>query len=295
MWGGGKRGQSTASSSSTQRPSIQIWLPEDYTEKVQALIEAEEEGNLRGGLERCFNGLREETSLLGPMGLREELNMVGDELIPLRFRQFEISVDNGIAPSRLIWILERLCAELNIVDDSVWTENAAILASLPPCCNGCDSYGHTQEECSDFDGRAGRQRAEQGFLPQTSHAHGTYRFRKLGLNRQLERVICINDTHWVVKKASGKHNNCLIDTMRQSPHPPDGIADYPEYLDLARRDLAAEFPRGQYRVIPADGPEDANFLEFLEHVRSVVRCRIWIRRACVLYVFVDLTSREWYL
>ena len=69
----------------------------------------------------------------------------------------------------------------------------------------------------------------------------------------------------------GHHNNCLIDTMRQSLQRPDGIADYSGYLDLVRRDLATKFPRGPYRVRTDDDPEGANYLEFLQHVRPVVQ------------------------
>jgi hypothetical protein len=168
----------------------------------------------------------------------------------------------------LTYILDRLYAELNIVDDSVLTENRAVLASLPPYCDGCDSFGHKQEECVHFAGRAGRHRTEQGFLPHASHAHGTYRLEKLGLNQEFERVIRINNTQWVIKKATGDQNNCLIDTMRQSIKVPDSIPDYPGYLDLVRRDLAKQFPRGKYRVRTADDAGGSIFLEFLEHVHN---------------------------
>ena len=74
-----------------------------------------------------------------------------------------------------------------------------------------------------------------------------------------------------MSREEGNHTNCLIDTMRQSIQPLDGITDYPEYLDLVLADLAAEFRRGRYRVHTADDPEEAKYLEFLEHVRSVVK------------------------
>ena len=59
--------------------------------------------------------------------------MKGDDLVPRRWQQFEITFQNGLDPSRLTYILDRLCAELNIVDDSVLTENssrAGIAATL---------------------------------------------------------------------------------------------------------------------------------------------------------------------
>ena len=252
------------------RPVAQIWLPDGYTEKVAAFIEAEKDQMLQGALDRCFNALRDEASIRGPMALREEQSMVGDELVPQRLRQFEITLHNGIDPSRLTWIIERLCAEADLVDDTVWIENAAVLASLPAYCNGCDRFGHTIEQCIE-PGIRGRQRTEEGFVAQASHAHGTYRLRKLGLNRQLQRVIRINDMQFDVKTATGNHNNCLIDTLRQSLQQPDGIPDYAGYLDRVRGDLALEFSRGEYCVRTAEHPEDANYLELLEHTRSVVR------------------------
>jgi len=205
------------------------------------------------------------------MGLLEELSIVGDDLEPQRLRQFEIILQDGIEPSRLGWILERLGAELSLVDDTAWRENAAVLASLPSYCNGCDGFGHTQEQCTYFAGRAGRHRTEEGFVPQASHVHGTYQLRKLGLNRNFERVIRINDKQWCVKEASGVHSNCLIDTMRQSLLRPDGIPNYDGYLDRVRRDLAAQLPHGEFRVIAVRQIEAPNYLEFLEHVRPVVR------------------------
>ena len=99
-----------------------------------------------------------------------------------------------------------------------------------------------------FGGRAG-SRTEEGFVPQTSHAHGTFQLRKLGRNKNYERVILINDVQWSVKKASGVHCNCLIDTMRQVLVRPDGIANYAGYLDRVREDLAAQYSEGEFRVI----------------------------------------------
>ena len=280
MWGGGKRGVTNGSSSSgsasagNSRPQIHLWLPEGFVDKVLNATAAESDVEVREGIgQNCISTLQDQTSLRDPINVRENWRIEGDDsIVPQRMYQFEITLEHGINPDRLRWILERLGAELNLVDPTETTENAAVLLSLPPYCHGCDSYGHTQQQCRFFDGQAGWGRTEPGVAPHASHAHGTYALRKLGLNRQFERVIRINDKQWVVKKASGNHNNCLIDTMRQSLQRPDGIADYPGYLDLARRDLAIKFPRGPYRVRTDGHPEGANYLEFLQHV--VPSCRV---------------------
>ena len=231
MWGGGKRLFSKSSSSSMQSPSLRdravahIWFPDDYEKEVEIIIALEKDKIQQGALQRCFDALKAETKLRKATNARAEMCMKGDDLVPRRWQQFEITFQNGLDPSRLTYILDRLYAELNIVDDSVLTENRAVLASLPPYCDGCDSFGHKQEECVHFAGRAGRHRTEQGFLPHASHAHGTYRLEKLGLNQEFERVIRINNTQWVIKKATGDQNNCLTDTMRQSITAPDSIPD----------------------------------------------------------------------
>ena len=271
MWGGGKRlfsKQSMQSPILKDRAVAQIWFPDDFEKEVVIMISSEPDKIQQGALQRCFDALKAESKLSKAINARAEMCMKGDDLVPRRWQQFEITFQNGLDPSRLTYILDRLYAELNIVDDSVLTENRAVLASLPPYCDGCDSFGHKQEECVHFAGRAGRHRTEQGFLPHASHAHGTYRLEKLGLNQEFERVIRINNTQWVIKKATGDQNNCLIDTMRQSIQTPDSIPDYPGYLDLVRRDLAKQFPRGKYRVRTADDAGGSNFLEFLEHVHN---------------------------
>ena len=38
-----------------------------------------------------------------------------------------------------------------------------------------------------------------------------------------------------------------------------------------RKDVAVEFPGGQYRDRTADYPDGTNFLDFLQHVRAVMR------------------------
>ena len=228
------------------RPDVQLWLPDEFIPLIQNAAKADADVEVREGIGmNCIDALQDQTSMRGPVNLRDNCRMVGDTVMPQRMRQFAITPHNGITPDRLRWIVERLCAELNLLDHIDSIENAAALAALPPYCNGCDSFGHIQEQCRHFGGRA---RTERGVAPHASHAHGTYRLRKLGLNRHFERVIGINDKQWVVKKATGHHNNCLIDTMRQSLQRPDGIADYPGYLDLVRRDLAIEFRSGPFRV-----------------------------------------------
>ena len=51
----------------------------------------------------------------------------------------------------------------------------------------------------------------------------------------------------------------------------NGIFHYAGYLDRVRRDLAFEFAEGPYRVRTTNHPDGANFWEFLQHVRAVVR------------------------
>ena len=196
MWGGGKQGRSTTSSSSTptgqpagqgtiSRPEVQVWLPEGFVAMIGDVTAAEADVEIREGIGvNCVDALQNQTSIRGPMDLRDNCRMIGEELVPQRMRQFAVTLQDGITPDRLRWILERLAAELNLLDDTEWTENAAALLSLPPYCNGCDTFGHTQEQCGHFGGRAGWARTERGVAPHASHAHGTHRLRKLGLNRQ---------------------------------------------------------------------------------------------------------------
>ena len=271
MWGGGKRASPSSASSSVpgpanrDRPVAQIWLPDGYEKEVVAFIEAEEDVVQKGGVQRCFDSILEQTTTCEPMDARSGWCMIGADGFARRLRQFEITFRDGLDPFRLTWILERLCADLNLVDDSVWEENAAVLASLPEYCNACDNFGHTHTNCAQF---AKRARVEAGFVPR-AHMSGMYILRKLGLNQHLERVIMVAGKQWDVKTATGVDYNCLIDTVRQSL----GLALYDGYLDRVRRDLANEFPasRGDLEVRVASHPLGANFLEFLEHTRSVAR------------------------
>ena len=125
------------------RPVAQIWLPDRSCEVVEACIEKEDDLILRGGLCLCPEALKHEASLRGPMAVREERRMIGGHMCPQRLQHVEVVLRNGIDPFRLTWILERLCAVVYLVDDTVCIENAAVLASLPPYCNGCDRFRHT--------------------------------------------------------------------------------------------------------------------------------------------------------
>ena len=72
---------------------------------------------------------------------------------------------------------------------------------------------------------------------------------------------------FIVGKASGTDNNCLVDTIRQTLHIPATDA----LLDAVRNDLAREFPAGAYPVRTEMHELGANFLKFTENARSVAR------------------------
>ena len=172
-------------------------------------------------------------------------------------------------PVRLQEILALLYAATSIEDDTVWQENNAVLSSLPAYCGQCDNFGHNASDCQFFHGR---ERAEAAFTPHVHHTYGHYTFRRLGRNEAQERVIEVNGKSWVVKRATGDDNNCLLDTLRQMLKP-DGIVLYEGYLqrvrhDLAKGDYAAE---GEFQVRDSTHPGGANFLEFLEHTHAAVR------------------------
>ena len=74
---------------------------------------------------------------------------------------------------------------------------------------------------------------------------------------------------YVVKKASGVHCNCLIDTIRQVL--PEALMVNPHSgVESIREALSLEFPSGVDRVIsPRTAP--ANYLDLQVHWRSIVR------------------------
>ena len=79
----------------------------------------------------------------------------------------------------------------------------------------------------------------------------------------------MNGKRWELQAATGQNFNCLIDTVRQS----FGLPFSHELLDSVRNDLAKEFPvsRGDFHVRATNHQDGPNFLEFLEHTRSVAR------------------------
>ena len=77
----------------------------------------------------------------------------------------------------------------------------------------------------------------------------------------------MNGKRFELQAATGYNFNCLIDTLRQSLELPFS----PELLDNVRNALAKEFPRGDYQVQATHHPNGPNYLEFLEHTRSVAR------------------------
>ena len=309
MWGGGKRGMSASSSSSAQplgsgapsvhvgdeeegstggaaghvaasaigtlrvpRPIVQVWLPDGFLAMATEFVFQESSADYRMTLNSCLDALEAQTSAGAPLHARDEMRLKGEELEPLRLRQYELSFRDGVEPFRLRDILGVLCAAATLVDDTVWQENSAVLASLPPYCGGCDNFGHVVADCQHF---RGRDRTEQGHTPHIEHAYGHYAVERLGRNQHSERVICVNGKHWAVKTATGVDFNCLIDSMREMLKP-DGIPLYDGYLQRVRRDLATEFDasRGHYEVREVSHPCGVNFLEFLEHTRAVVRCLV---------------------
>ena len=169
------------------RPQVHLWLPEGFVDKILNATTADSDVEVREGIgQNCISTLQNQTSLRDPINVRDNWSIRADNsIVTQRMYQFEITLQHGVNPDRMRWILERLGAELNLLDDTESTENAAVLLSLPPYCHGCDSYGHTQQQCRFFDGQAGWGRTEPGVAPHTSHAHGTYRLRKLGLKTQM--------------------------------------------------------------------------------------------------------------
>ena len=110
------------------RPDIQLWLPDGFLRLIQNAAKADADVEVREGIGmNCIDALQDQTSMQGPVNLRDNCRMVGDTVMPQRMRQFAITPHNGITPDRLRWIVERLCAELNLLDNTEWTENAAAL------------------------------------------------------------------------------------------------------------------------------------------------------------------------
>ena len=229
---------------------------------VSPIIESEEDPAARGGLQRCLNSLLSQFS--NAIGASQESVFSETREREVMFTQYDLSFAEGVDPHRVEYILDSLFASLTLWQDKFALENAAVLASLPVYCSGCDSFGHSTNDCMHFRGRV---RVEAGFLPAAQHVSGEYRLQKLGRTIAFRRVVSVNNARWEVGTASGRENNCLIDTIRQSLRIPSSDA----LLDAVRNDLAREFPEGAYAVRTETDQHGANFLEFQEHTRAVAR------------------------
>jgi hypothetical protein len=199
---------------------------------------------------------------------REEMSLRGG-LHAMHFHQCHVTLVDAIAPARLRQLLELVRAAAELVDDAVWEVNEGAMMTLPSYCDQCDTFGHVAAVCPHYNGQ---ERTEASYAPSAVHAYGHYTLRREGLNRSLERVISVNGRSWNVKKATGDDNNCLIDTLRQMLKT-DGIPWFPGYLERVRHDLATEgfAAENEFQVREPSHLLGANYLEFLEHARAVVR------------------------
>ena len=59
-----------------------------------------------------------------------------------------------------------------------------------------------------------------------------------------------------------------------------GFPSYDGYLDRVREDLAIEFPTGEFQVRTESACSEANYLEFIEHTRAVMRRLVYHARGC---------------
>ena len=247
----------------TDRPSVQLWLPECFNSMLVDLIAQEDDEIHRGALGRCLHGLRLQTITSPALASQEVLREAS--LPSMRFSQYLIQFGNGVDPPRLFCLCNMLYAASRLLDEEVWTENAAIFLSLPEYCSACDIFGHATADCILY---RGLSRTERSFVPQ-DHISGKYKLEKLGLTLDFLRVIGVNGKRWELQSATGINFNCLIDTVRQSLGLPSSLP----LLDSVRNDLAKEFPvsRGEFQVRTSNHLLGPSFLEFLEHTRAVAR------------------------
>ena len=116
-----------------------LWLPDALNALGASIIEKEEERVHAGGLQLCLDSLHRQT--FGASGIAQQMLLSEVSLIEVPFSQHSIDFIEGVAPHRVECILDSLRASLALFDDSVWTENAAVLMSLPAHCSGqCSSY-----------------------------------------------------------------------------------------------------------------------------------------------------------
>ena len=180
----------------TDRPSVQLWLPEGFNSMLVDLIAQEENEIHRGALGRCLNGLRLQTISSHALASQEVLSEAS--LFLMRFSRYRIQFGNGVDPFRLKALCDMLYAATRLFDEEVWTENRGMLESMPPYCSACDIFGHSAANCKHYRGHA---RTEGGFVPQ-DHISGKYKLEKIGrtVDDPFLRVI---DVGWFINSSVG--------------------------------------------------------------------------------------------
>ena len=176
-----------------------LWLPDDFNQMGAQIIVKEEDRAHAGGLQRCLDSLQRQT--FEASAIAQQMLLSEASLLEVAFSQYRIDFIEGVAPHRVESILDSLRASLALFDDSVWTEKAAVLMSLPAYCCACDNFGHLTRDCVHF---KGMPRVEKGFLPATQHVSGKYVLQKLGLTVGFRRVVSVNDQLWEVGSAYGR-------------------------------------------------------------------------------------------
>ena len=137
----------------TDRPSVQLWLPECFNSMLVDLIAQESDVDHQGALGRCLKGLRLQTSTSHALASHEVLSEATLSL--MRFSQYQIQFGNGVDPPRLSCLCNMLHAATRLFDDELWrTENAGIFLSLPEYCSACDIFGHATADCTHFHGHS---------------------------------------------------------------------------------------------------------------------------------------------
>ena len=174
-----------------------LWLPDDLNIMGASIIENEEDQTHAGGLQRCLEALHRQT--FGVPGITQQMLLSETSLQEVALTQHSIDFIKGVDPHRVACLLDSHRASLALFDDAVWTENAAVLMSLPAYCNACANFGHLTCDCTHFKGQV---RDEKGFLPAAQHVSGKYVLEKLGLTVAFRRGVAVNEQMWEVGSAS---------------------------------------------------------------------------------------------
>ena len=140
--------------------NVQLWLPEGFDLMLVPLIANEPDVTHQGALSRCLEGVCLQTDNTQKLTSMEAWSEATSST--MQFFQYRIQFGNGVDPSRLECFCNMLYGTTSLIDDEVWTENAAMFLSLPEYCSACDVFGHSSVNCRYFHGRV---RTEQGFVP----------------------------------------------------------------------------------------------------------------------------------